>query len=136
VPPCSVLVTKRRKGETKEGGGKEAGNREAHAGNRADLATQADLPVVKIQSLFGARNSMSKRQNNVLSGICARPLTSCDCVVTAGNLHTFTGTKSRALQRTASALRSRVEQTVFSPCNIYITGRELVSDHYRLLMRW
>jgi hypothetical protein len=35
-------VTKRRKGETKEGGGKEGGNREAHAGNRADPATQAD----------------------------------------------------------------------------------------------
>jgi hypothetical protein len=39
---CANCVTKRRKGETKEGGGKEAGNREAHAGNRADLATQAD----------------------------------------------------------------------------------------------
>jgi hypothetical protein len=34
-------VTKRRKGDTKEGGGNEAGNREAHTQNRADLATQA-----------------------------------------------------------------------------------------------
>jgi hypothetical protein len=30
-----ACVAKRRKGETKVGGGKEAGNREAHAGNRA-----------------------------------------------------------------------------------------------------
>jgi hypothetical protein len=36
------FVTKRRKGDTKEGGGNEAGNREAHTRNRADLATQAD----------------------------------------------------------------------------------------------
>jgi hypothetical protein len=36
-------VTKRRKGETKEGGGNEAGNREAHAGNRADLATKENF---------------------------------------------------------------------------------------------
>jgi hypothetical protein len=39
---CIRNVTKRRKGETKEGGEKEAGDREAHAGNRADPATQAD----------------------------------------------------------------------------------------------
>jgi hypothetical protein len=38
----SMRVTKRRKGETKEAGGKEARKREAHAGNRADPATQAD----------------------------------------------------------------------------------------------
>jgi hypothetical protein len=29
-------VAKRRKGETKEGGGKGVGNRESHTGNRAD----------------------------------------------------------------------------------------------------
>jgi hypothetical protein len=38
----SWCVTKRCKGVTKEGGGKEAGNREAHAGNRANPAAQAD----------------------------------------------------------------------------------------------
>jgi hypothetical protein len=37
-----LCITKRRKGETKEGGENEAGDREAHAGNRADPATQAD----------------------------------------------------------------------------------------------
>jgi hypothetical protein len=38
----SMCVTKRRNGETKEGEGNEAGNREAHVGNRAGPATQVN----------------------------------------------------------------------------------------------
>jgi hypothetical protein len=57
-------VTKRRsKEETKEGGGKEAGNREAHAGNRADPAAQADAEhSVGSESHTGAQTNRNREK--------------------------------------------------------------------------
>jgi hypothetical protein len=59
-------VTKRRKGETKEGEGKEAGKREAHARNRAALATQADAEHSGgSKSHTGAQTNLNKEEGRI-----------------------------------------------------------------------
>jgi hypothetical protein len=58
-------VTKKRGGEKKERAGKQEGNQEAYAGNRADPATQADTEHSRGgRSRSGTQTKIEEERNN------------------------------------------------------------------------